>query len=276
MGDRGAGEFPGFTNIEKEQGLSGLDRGVELDGGDFRILVRFVATARPLQFSKLMDTRLGAAERAGGVAGELKALELVMEKITGEKLTGKPDTDSGQKFDRFGGHQTAAKAGEDAEDTRFITIGDAACIRRFWEKAAIAGEGGAGVEERNLGGKLMNGAEDQGTFGKKTGVVGEVTGGEIVRAVDDESVGLDQLPGIVQLEALLKGDDFDMGVVGPKSGGESFGFGSADIRSRESDLTVQVAFVYGIGIDQGDATNSGGGEIGSCWATQAAGPDDED
>lgn len=276
MGDRCAGEFPGFTNIEKEEGLSGLDRGVEIDGGDFRMLVCFVAAAGPLQFSKLMDACLGAAERAAGVEGEFKALELVMEKVTGEQLAGKADADSGQKFDRFGGHQTAAKAGEDAEDACFITIGDAACIRSFGEKAAITGEGGAGIEEGDLGGKLVDGAKYQGPLGKKTGVVGEIAGGEIVRAVDDESVGLDQLPGIVELKTLLQSDDFDMGVVGPKSGGESFGFWSADIRSSESDLTVQVAFVDGIGVDQGDATNSGGGEIGSCWATQAAGPDDED
>src|SRR6185295_128949 len=95
------------------------------------------------------------------------------------------------------------------------------------EKAAVAGVP-AREHGQELAGGGDGGAVDEGDVGQDGGVVGEELGGEVVGAVDEETVVAAEGRGVGGVEAGGVRDDGDVGVAGTEGRGEGVELRGAD------------------------------------------------
>ncbi len=90
---------------------------------------------------------------------------------------------------------------------------------------------------------------------------GEVTGLEIVGAIDDDIVAGEQRLRIGGVESYTMLDHRDMRVDAGNELGCAIGLGPADIGRGVDDLSLQVGQRHGIVIDDAEGANTGGGKI---------------
>src|SRR5581483_10479302 len=99
----------------------------------------------------------------------------------------------------------------------------------------------------------------------------EVTRGEVVRAVDDQVVFLQQAFHVVGAQALVMQRDFYAWVERGQGHARRFGFRHADARIGMDHLPMQIGTLDAVVIDQRELPYPGGGEIKRCRRTEAAG-----
>jgi len=107
-------------------------------------------------------------------------------------------------------------------------------------------------------------------------VVSEVARGEVVRAVHEDVVILEEVVGVVRLETRLVGVDLDVGIQLLQAILGGLQLGAADVAHPEEDLAVQVAPVHDIEVHETETTHAGGGEVQGGGAAETARPDHED
>ena len=108
------------------------------------------------------------------------------------------------------------------------------------------------------------------------GVVGEVAGREIVRAVHHDVVGADDLQGVLAGEAGVVEDDLDVRI-------EAAGWlrvrrlrlGPADIRRAVEDLALEVGEVHRVEVHDAEPADAGGRQIHRDGRAESAGADAE-
>ena len=137
---------------------------------------------------------------------------------------------------------------------------DGARGRGLWIEAAIARPPEVRRKEAGLAFEAKDGAVHVWLAEQHAGVVREVTGGEVVRAVHHDVVGAQDLKGVVAGEAGLVKDDLDVRIEAMEglSGGSSLR--AADIWSAVEDLALEVREVHGIKIHNPEFANTRGRE----------------
>ena len=106
-------------------------------------------------------------------------------------------------------------------------------------------------------------------------VVGEVAGGEVVAAVDHEIVGAEECEGIISFEAHRMLDDDDVAIDLADRPRRTARLQLADRCCAMNHLTLQVAHIDRIEVDDSDRADAGRREVLQHGRTQTTGPDDQ-
>ena len=115
-----------------------------------------------------------------------------------------------------------------------------------------------------------------GFFAMHAGVVHAVAGGEIVGAVDDDVVVLDQVQHVFAVDDGAMLDEVEIGVEILEPPGGGFDLGLADVLDAEENLPLKVARADDIDIGQADGPDARRREVKADRAAQPARADAED
>ena len=130
-----------------------------------------------------------------------------------------------------------------------------------------------GPENRALALKAEDGAVDVRFAQEGTSVVDQITGGEIVCAVDDDVVGAKELQRIVRAEGDLVRLHLDVGIDFKDCPLGRLHLGVADGGLAVNDLALEVGFVHPVKIHNAQATHPRGGQVSEERRAQPAGTD---
>ena len=224
---------------------------------------------------ELSDRRRGAAEWAIRVAGERESLEDLGEGVVGEQTPAEWGADTSDEFDGFEGLEAADDSAQRAEHARLAATGHTARGRWGGEEAAVAWAAARRIENGDLSFEFEYAAVDNRALREERGVVVEVPGGEIIRAVDDHIVVGEQGEGVVYGHAVAMFDDVDEGIrraQSPRGGGD---FRFADGSGVVEELALEVVIGDPIEVGDTERPDSGGREVEGGGTAESAGADDE-
>src|SRR6185312_4827134 len=166
--------------------------------------------------------------------------------------------------------QTAEGAGNRAENTGLGAIADESVAGRLRPHTAQTGAAAFGPHHLQLPLVLVHAGEDDRLAEAHARVVQQELAGEVVRAVDDQGIGLDDFRGARGIEPDGMRAHFDGGVEGVQPRGRQLDFGAADVGQGVERLAVQVRSLEPVAVDQSHAPDPGGREVGHDGNAQAA------
>ncbi len=226
----------------------------------------------------VVDELLDLVRAAGGAVGvlaQLEGAEAHAERVDEQQAADERLADAEDELDDLGGLDDADEAGKDAEHAAFGAAGDEARRRRLGVEAAVAGAF-LGGEDAGLAFEAEDAAVGVGLAGEHAGVVDQVAGLEVVGAVGDDVVVLEDLErvgagehGVVldHVHVLVQALEHDLGGVHLEL---------ADGGLRVDDLALQVRLVDDVEVHEADGADAGGGEVERERRAEAAGADAED
>src|SRR5699024_4079015 len=148
------------------------------------------------------------ADRALRVPAEFQLAELHVESVVKHEASDERTAFAEGELQDFGGLDATDDAGQYAKNTTFGATGHHSRRRRFGIETAIARSAEVRRKDAGLAFESENGAVDVRLLQQHAGVVGEVTGREVVRAVDDDVVVFDDVEGVLAADARIVDDDF--------------------------------------------------------------------
>ncbi len=131
-------------------------------------------------------------------------------------------------------------------------------------------------EDADLAVEPEDGAPDVGLSEDGGGVVDQVAGGEVVRAVEDEVVAGEQLQCVGGVEPDVVEPHVHQGVQCSNGVPGRLDLGPAHVRNPVDHLALQIAQVDGVVVDDSQGSHPRGGKVEEGRRAQAAGPDDQD
>ena len=171
----------------------------------------------------------------------------------------------------------ADRGAQHAEHAALGAARDHARRRGLGVEAPVAGRvlGERRREDRGLAVEAVDRAPDVGDPEEVRRVVDHVAGREVVGAVDDQVVALEDLHHVVVVEPLLVEHDVDVGVgLGDRLLGR-LRLRLADVGLPVDDLALQVGLVDLVELGDAEGADAGRGQVEQRGAAQAAGADDE-
>src|SRR5499425_481298 len=223
---------------------------------------------------EIANGRVLAAQRALRIAPQLDFAETHAEGVVGEEAADQRLTDAEEQLDRFGGLHHADDAWEHAQDAGLASGGDEAGWWRRGIEAAIA-RTLVGREDRGHALELEDGAVDIGLAGQIAGVVDEVARVEVVRAVDDEIVVLDDVHHVVHVDPHGQLDDVRVRVEGLDGLRSRVHLGSAHTRRSVKDLALEIRYVHHVAVHEADGAHACRGQVECGRRSEAARSDKE-
>ena len=216
--------------------------------------------AELLVVDQLGHGRIVAADGAVGVLAHTHVHPLLRERVVQPEPSDHRLTDAGDQLDALDALSGADVSGHDAEHAALRAVGDHPRGRRLGEHAAVAGAF-SGVEHAQLALEPEDRAVHVRDTRQDAGVVDEVAGGEVVRAVDDQVVAGHDLQGVVggQEGAVLHHLDVGVDLRDRRSGGVDLV--CTDVGGAVDDLALQVGGVDDVVIHQTDGAHTGGSEV---------------
>ena len=140
-------------------------------------------------------------------------------------------------------------------------LGTAPGGRGFGIETAVARPAQVRRKEAGLAFKAENGAVHVRLPEEHASVVGEVTGGKVVRAVHDDVVGAEEFEGVFTGEAGVVKHDLDVRIEAADGFPGGLGFGPADIRGAVENLALEVGEVHRVEVDDAEFADARGGQI---------------
>jgi hypothetical protein len=134
----------------------------------------------------------------------------------------------------------------------------------------------ARVEHAHLSAEAMHRAVDERNAQPQARRAEQVACGEIVGAVDDDVMSLQQPFDVRRADAFLDGDDFDARVERRERDARRLDLGHADARVGMHDLALQVRAFDAVVIDERDAPDAGRSEIERSRRAEPARADQRD
>ncbi len=180
-----------------------------------------------------------------------------------------------QDLQGFRGLERTDDSGGGAKHAGLGAIGHDVRRRRFMKQAAITRRLSR-PERQNLPLKTQNAAENERNAQKYGGIVRQELGPEIIGGFKDEVVAAQISGGVVRVQAVGNGLDFDFGVQLDQMPGRRDGLGLTHISAAVEDLALEVREVETIIVDDADVTDPGGSQVQQCRRPEASGTDDKD
>src|ERR1700722_15778671 len=212
---------------------------------------------------------IAGADGALGVAMDFDLREGGAEGVVEQEAPDGGLADVEDQLDYLGGLQQAHGAGQHAEDA----VGSAGWRQLGgWRLAEEAAGAGAlvGLEDGELAVEAEDGGGDDGDLQAYGGVVEQIAGGEVVDAVDDDVVALDDLHDVGGVDAGLVLDDVDIGVQSLDGLLRRVDLGNTDAVGGVDHLALQVGQVDDVIVDDAQRANAGGGEVERGGRAEAA------
>ena len=261
-GDHSHLGFGWVAHINQCQCITGIDALLELLNGD---------TVHLGQFLRRRSGATNAAERLivnqSIDHGTTRCrLQLELAKTHGQAIHQQQPSVEGlanacDQLDRLRGLQQANQARHHPEHAALGTGGHQPRRRRLRHQIAVMGAISRAIEHADLPLKPLNGAIDQRLPQQHTGVVDEVTTGEVVGAVADHVVGLQQLQRIGRRELRVVALHPAMGIEVLDPSLCRGGFGPAHRGRAVNHLTLKIGMVDHIEINDADPADTGGRQI---------------
>ena len=222
------------------------------------------------------DLRVLAADRALGVLADLDRAVLHLQGVVDHQPADQRVADAGDQLDRLGDLDRADRRAQHAEHAALGARRHHAGRRGLGVEAAVAGRPPCvGPEDRRLAVEAVDRAPHVGLAEEDGGVVDQVAGREVVRAVDDEVVRLEDLEDVGRVEPLLVQDDLDERVDLLDRLLGRLGLRLPDVGLAVDDLALQVGLVDDVEVDDAEGADAGGGEVEQRGRAEPAGADDE-
>ena len=196
------------------------------------------------------------------------------ERVVEQQAPDRGVADAEDQLDDLGGLQQAHRAGQHAEHAVGAAGGRELGRRGLAEQAAVAGAV-VGLEHRQLAVEAEDRGGHDGDLQAHGGVVEQVARGEVVDAVDDHVVALDDLHDVGGVQAHRVLDDLDVGVerVDRLLGGVDLG--DADALGGVDHLALEVGEVDDVVVDDAERADAGGGEVERGRRAEAAGAEQQ-
>src|SRR6266511_2956478 len=153
--------------------------------------------AEVLVVDQLGDRRVLAADRAVRVLAHPDVLEGQLQRVVDDQPAHQRLADAGDQLDGLVGLDRADRGAEHAEHAALGAGGHHPRRGRFRVQAAVA-RAVLGPEDADLPVEAVDRAPDVGLALQHAGVVDQVAGGEVVRAVHHQVVAADQLAGVLR------------------------------------------------------------------------------
>src|SRR3989454_8557785 len=216
------------------------------------------------------------ANRAVGIAPQLHLVEFRRERIEEQQLADQRLADAERELQRLVGLQRADHAGQDAQHAPLRAGGGQLGRRRRWEEAAVAGAF-VWLEDGHLPLEAVDRPVHDGDAVPDGGVVHEVTRREVVGGVDDHvpAVGEDALD-VLRGQALLVGDDLNVGVERLDRALGGVDLGLAQALGRMNDLPLEVGLVDDVCIDDPEPSHARGSKVEGGRRAETARADEQD
>ena len=216
-----------------------------------------------------------------GVDGILADLDRAIghvERVVDHQPAQQRLADAGDQLDRLGAHHRRDRGAQDAQHAALGAGRHHARRRRLGvEVAVVEAEpvGGVLPEHRHLPLEAVDRTPHVRLARQYRGVVDQVAGGEVVGAVQDQVVLLEQVDRVVRLQPDLVQPHLDQRVDLPDGVTRALGLGPADVGLPMDDLALQVRFVDDVELDDPDGPNAGRGEVQQRRRSQPACADDQ-
>src|SRR6185295_7837329 len=255
----------------------GLPPAVELQDVDLEALVRRGFGLDAAELLVVDQPRLRGvlrADRAAGVLLELELAEAQPERVEQHQTADQRLADAHDQLDHLVRLERADDSGQHAEHTALRARGDETGGRRLGEEAAVAGSARA-PEDRDLAFEAEDRAVDVRLAEQDAGVVDQIAGGEVVRAVDHQVVIAEEVERIARIEPQVVGDDLNVAVDAAQAVRSGLGLRPADVSLAEQDLALEVRLVHAVEIDEPEPADSRRREIEPERRAQAAAADQQ-
>lgn len=177
--------------------------------------------------------------------------------------------DAGEDLDGLGDLDGPDGRAEHAQHAALGAARDHARRRGLRVEAAVA-RAVLGPEDRGLAVEAVDRAPHVRLVQQHAGVVDQVTGGEVVRAVDDEVVLAEDLHHVLGFEPLFVKDHVDVRVDAQHAVAGGFGLGPADVRLAVDDLALQVRLVDLVELHDAQRAHAGRGQVHERGGAEAA------
>ena len=195
--------------------------------------------AELLVVDQLLDRRVGAAHRAIRILAQLQLAEAHLQRVVDHEAADQRLADAEDDLHRLGRLDHADDAGQHAEHAALGAARDQPRRRRLGIEAAVA-RAVLGAEHRRLALEAEDRAVGVRDAEQHAGVVHQVARREVVGAVEDDVVALEDLERVLRRERLAVGQDVDLRVDRVDLGLRRFQLRAADVGRRVDDLALQV------------------------------------
>jgi len=272
--------FVGLADIQDEDIVSAIEPFLQFAGSNFRDVeiglgFFFAANAAELVVvDELVNRAMAATHRAVRILAEFELAKLHGESVKKNQPAFERIALADDELDGFEGLERANDARKHTEDATFGARGDQAGRGWLGIEAAVARAIGH-AENGDLTFEAEDGAVNIGLAEEDAGVVDEVTSGEIVGAIDDDVIVLEEFEGVGAGELGLVSGDTDVGIEIGEARLGGFGFGLADVAGAEGDLALEIREVDDVEINETDVADARGGEIEAKRRAEAAGADEK-
>ena len=204
----------------------------------------------------------------------LKVRKALVHRVVRQESTDQWVTEFQQQLDGLDGLDRSDDARQDAQHARLGATRREFRRRRLGDHAAIA-RSDVGVED----GDLSLEAEDRTVHDRdvldERGVVHQIARREVVGAVDDDVVAVDDVQDVVGAESRVVGEDLDVRVHRGERHLRAVDLAHADAFDVVQDLALEVRGVDDVHVDDADRADAGRGEIERRRRTESAGAEQE-
>lgn len=222
------------------------------------------------------DSGRGPADRAMGVGSDVQFAEPCGQGVNDHQAPDERLADAEDEFECFRGLERADQPGQDTEDPRFGAVGHRARRRRFGEEATVTRTSGVRREHTGLPFEAQDRAVDVGFLQEHAGVVHQIAGDEVIRAVDHPVIATDEFEGVPAVEAGGVNLHVDVGIQRFQRGFGGPGLGFSHAVGAVEDLAMQVGDVECVKFHEAQASHAGGGEVEEGGGAQSSGSHAQD
>ena len=199
--------------------------------------------------------------RSLGVGPELQLAETHLEGIKQQQSPTEGGADAGDDLDGLRGLNHADDPGQHAHHAALGAGGHHARRRRLGKQIAVVGACGIQVEHGGLAFEAEDRAVDVGLAQQHTGVVDQVAGRKVVRAVADNVVGTHDVESVLARERRFVEIHLAVGIDLEDARLGRFDLGLADPAGAMDHLPLQIAVIDDVEVDNAKATHACSGQI---------------
>ncbi len=152
--------------------------------------------AELLVVDELGDGGVEAADRALGILAQLEFAEAHVERVDQQQPADERIALAENQLDDLGGLDDADQPRKNAQHAALGATGNQARRRRLRDRGSGSRGRRFGGEDAGLALESEDGAVDVGLAQQDAGVVDQIAGGEVVRAVGDDVVVLENVEGV--------------------------------------------------------------------------------
>src|SRR5688572_7243907 len=227
---------------------------LELSDRDLRYFVcRFCGVhlrdaAELLVVDQLRNRRVLAADGAVRVLAKFHLPKAHAQRVVEEEPSDERFADPEYELGRLCGLNSPDGARKDAKHAALSAAGDEAGRGRLGVEATVAWAF-FGVEHARLAFEAEDRTVDVRLAQEDARVVHQVTGREVIRAVDDHVVVLEDLQGVLAGERLLVDPDLHVGVYVLELLVGALNLGTTHVRGAVDDLPLQVRLVDNVEVN---------------------------